>query len=162
VVDLDAHPDRVRERLGADRADHELLDVDVVVGVRSAVHHVHERNREDARADAAEVAVERQVLGERGRTCDRHRAGEERVRSEPCLVGAAVEVEQQLVHAALIASVEADQLVRDLLVYIADRLVHSLAAPHAPCRHRGVRRLRARPYWLRSVRRHGPPPRLRW
>jgi hypothetical protein len=46
---------------GADGHDHELLEVDVVVGVRAAVEDVHHRHGQGDGVDAAEVAVERQA-----------------------------------------------------------------------------------------------------
>ena len=51
------------KRRRAHRDDHELLEVDRVVGVRAAVEHVHHRHRQDVGADpvAAEVAVQRQA-----------------------------------------------------------------------------------------------------
>src|SRR3954463_2130560 len=49
------------ERGRAHRHDHELLEVDRVVGVRSAVDDVHHRNRQNARRDPAHIAVERQA-----------------------------------------------------------------------------------------------------
>ena len=57
-----AHP---RSCSAADRHDHELLEVDAVVGVRAAVQDVHHRHGQHVRAVAAEVAVERQALPRR-------------------------------------------------------------------------------------------------
>ena len=45
----------------ADGHDHELLEVDVVVGVLAAVEDVHHRHGQDLGVGAAEVAVERQA-----------------------------------------------------------------------------------------------------
>ena len=69
VVDLGADPEAVREGRRARRDDHELLEVDRVVGVGAAVDHVHHRDREHVsgtgvlgarrRVEAAEVVVER-------------------------------------------------------------------------------------------------------
>ena len=60
--DLDAGAQRVLEPSKPGGDDHELLDVEVVVGVRAAVDDVHQRHRQRDRADAAEVAVQRQVV----------------------------------------------------------------------------------------------------
>ena len=54
-----------RERRGADRDDHELLEVHVVVRVRPAVQDVHHRHGEHVRDRAAEVAVEREARSRR-------------------------------------------------------------------------------------------------
>ena len=45
----------------ADRRDHELLDVDVAVGVGAAVEDVHHRHRQQVRGRAADVAEQRQA-----------------------------------------------------------------------------------------------------
>ena len=55
-----------REGRDADRHDHELLEVGRVLGVLAAVEDVEHRDRQGPRADAAEVAVERQVVRGRG------------------------------------------------------------------------------------------------
>src|SRR5690606_15713699 len=47
------------ETLGADRHDHEFLDVYRVVGMAAAVDDVHHRYRQDTRRRAADIAVER-------------------------------------------------------------------------------------------------------
>ena len=60
VVRLGAPAQRLGEAGGADRHDHELLEVDVVVGVRAAVEHVHHRHRQHVGVGAADVAVQRQ------------------------------------------------------------------------------------------------------
>ena len=59
VVDLRADPEPLREAVGADRDEHELLQVDRVRRVHAAVDHVQHRNRQRRGGLAAEVAVER-------------------------------------------------------------------------------------------------------
>ena len=59
VVHLGAHPQRLGERGGAVRHDHELLDVQAVVGVGASVEDVHQRNREHVGPGATDVAVRR-------------------------------------------------------------------------------------------------------
>ena len=105
---LGAAAQRLAERRRADRHDHELLQVEVVVGVRAAVDHVHQRHRQLHRARAAEVAVQRQrrFLG-RG-LGHRHRHREHRVGAQARLVLGAVEVDQRLVDERLLGRVEAE------------------------------------------------------
>ena len=103
VVDLGTLLQRLTERRRADRRDHELLDVDVGVGMRAAVEDVHHRHRQQVRVRPAEVAVERQ-LGRLGRGVgDRQRDAEDRVGAELGLVGRRVEVEHDPVDRALVA-----------------------------------------------------------
>ena len=91
VVDLGAPAQRLAEGRRADRGDHELLDVDVGVGVRAAVEDVHHRDGQDVRVGAADVAEERQP-GRLGRGVrDGERDAEDGVGAEVLLVGRAVE-----------------------------------------------------------------------
>ena len=78
---------RHSEKLGgAAGHDHELLEVDLVVGVGAAVEHVHHRHRQHVRRLAAEVAPQRQPLLGRLGVRGRERDAEDRVGAEPRLV----------------------------------------------------------------------------
>ena len=127
VERLGAHPQRVAEPGRADRDDHELLEVDRVVGVRAAVEHVHHRDRQDPRRLAAEVAPERLALLRRGGPCGRQRDAEDRVGAQAALVRRAVELDQRGVEAGLVERVAAGDRLRDLAVDVPDRLQHPLA-----------------------------------
>src|ERR1700738_475880 len=59
LIDLGDSPNTVGEGCRADRADHELLEVDVIVGVDASVEHVGQRQGQQPRLGAAQVAVER-------------------------------------------------------------------------------------------------------
>ena len=61
VEGLGAVAQRLAKGRRADRDDHQLLQVEVVVGVGAAVDDVHHRHRHLHRARAAEVAIERQA-----------------------------------------------------------------------------------------------------
>ena len=119
---------RLAERRRAERHDHELLQVHVVVRVLAAVHHVHERHRQGARVHAAEVAVERCL--ERRRRGLGHGDGdaEDGVRAELALGGRAVQLDHGLVHGQLVVGLHADDGGGDLLVHVAHGLLHALAA----------------------------------
>ena len=140
------------KRVGADRDDHELLEVDRVVGVRAAVEDVHHRHRQDPRRLAAEVAPQRLVLLGRGRARGGERDAEDRVRAEAALVRRAVELDQRAVEARLVEHVAARDRLGDLAVDVRDR------PASRPCRGRRRRRRAARsPRTRRSRRRTGPP-----
>ena len=148
-----------REARRADRHQHELLQVDVVVGVGAAVEDVHHRHRQHVGVGAADVPVQRQ-LGLAGRCLGHGEAGtEDRVGTEPGLVVGAVELDQLLIDEPLIERVDAVQRLGDLVVDDVHRLLSH------PCRRiarrrRAARRPRARPSMRRSGRRHGRwPPR---
>ncbi len=91
VEDLGAAAEGLGEALGPEGDDHELLDVDVVVGVRAAVEDVHQGDGQDPGVDAAEVAVERQARGDGGGLGGGEADAEDRVGAELPLVLGAVE-----------------------------------------------------------------------
>ena len=91
----------------ADRHDHELLEVDLVVGVRAAVQHVHHRHGQHVRRLAAEVAPQRLPGLGRGRLRGRERHAEDRVGAEAALVRRAVEVDHRAVERLLVGGVDA-------------------------------------------------------
>ena len=127
VEDLGADAERLGEGLGAGGDDHELLEVEPVLGVRAAVDDVHERHRQRPRAVAAEPAVQRSARVCGGRLRGGERAAEDRVRTEPALVRRSVELDQQVVERALIVRVDAGERARDLAVDVRDRFQHALA-----------------------------------
>ena len=102
VEHLRPHADGLGERRGADRHDHEFLEVDRIVGVRPAVDDVHHRHRETPRLRPADVAVERQPGRLRRGLGRRQRYAQDRVGAEPGLVGRAVERDQRAVDRDLI------------------------------------------------------------
>ena len=138
VVGLGSHPQALREGLRARRDDHELLKVDLVVGVGSAIEHVHHRHRElhrrarvpgaGCRVEPAEVLVERHAG--LGRCClgRSHRGAQDRVCPQPALVGGAVQLDHGPVERPLVRRVRAPERVRDLAVDVRDGPAHRLAA----------------------------------
>ena len=127
MEDLRAHADGLGGAVGADRHDHELLDVDRVVGVRAAVDDVHHRHRQHVRGRPAEVAVERQAGGRRRRLGHGQADAENGVGAEPALVLRAVELHQRGVDAALVLRVHPRQRIEDLPVDRVHGLGHALA-----------------------------------
>ena len=139
VVGLGAPAQRLAERRRADRHDHELLQVDVVVGVRAAVEDVHHRHRQHVGVDAAEVAVERQLeLVGRGLGHGQRHA-EDGVGAEPGLVVGAVEVAQHAVDARAARARRARRARR------RSRCRRGRPRRARPCRRSGRRRRAARP-----------------
>ena len=128
VEDLGAHAQALREARRAERNDHELLEVDRVVGVRAAVEDVHHRHRQHVRRVAAEVAPQGEPLLRRRGVRGRQRDAEDRVGPQPRLVGRAVELDQRAIEALLVGGVAAVDGLGDLAVDVAHRLGHALAA----------------------------------
>ncbi|MNE05887.1 hypothetical protein D3C80_984610 [compost metagenome] len=130
VEDFSAHAQGVREGVGAGRQDHELLNVDRIVGVSAAVDDVHHRSRQDASRDAADVAIQRQVRADGAGLGRSQRDAQDGVGAQTSLVVGAVQFDQGLVQTALVLGVHAGQGVEDLAVDGVDRLLDALAAPH--------------------------------
>ena len=86
---------RFGEGLRAGRQDHELLDVDRIVGVGAAVDDVHHRHRQDAGRDAADVLVERQAGRHGAALADGQGDAEDGVGAQAALVRRAVQLDQQ-------------------------------------------------------------------
>ena len=91
VEGLDAPAQRFAERRSAHRHHHELLEIDIAVGMRAAIEDVHHRRGQQAGGESAEILVklDAQVVGHGARR--RHGDREDRVRPELALVGGAVE-----------------------------------------------------------------------
>ena len=127
MEDFGAHAKGVGEGLGADRHDHELLEVDVVVGVGAAVEDVHHGGGEDAGVDAAEVAIERETEGEGGGAGGGHGDGEDGVGAEGGFVVGVVELEHGGVEEALVGGVHAGELGGDDALDVIDGLENAFA-----------------------------------
>ena len=157
VEDLGARPQPLGEGRRAVRDDHELLEVDLVVGVGAAVEHVHHRHRQDPRLLAAEMAPERLPGVGRGGLRDGERDAEDGVRAEPRLVRRAVELDHRVVEAGLVGRVAAVDRGGDLAVDVGDGVRHALAAEGAAA----VAQLDRLELAGRRARGHGGPARAR-
>ncbi|MNI16248.1 hypothetical protein D3C73_695750 [compost metagenome] len=131
VENLGAHAQTFRERLGANRLNHEFLDVDVVIGVLAAVDDVHHRNRHrvDTRGavQVGDVSVQRQVLV---LCCCLGRGqgnGEDRVGAQGTFVFSTVELDHCQIERFLVAWVHAFQQVADRTVDVGYGLQNALA-----------------------------------
>jgi hypothetical protein len=129
VEDLRAHAQGLAEGRRSDGHDHELLEVDLVVGVGAAVEDVHLRDGQHVRRVATQVAPQRQPLLPRGRVRRGQRHADDRVRAEARLVRRAVEVDHRPVQAGLVGGVATGDRVGELAIDVGDRLHHSLAPP---------------------------------
>ena len=124
---FDADAQALGEAWRADRHDHEFLEIDRIVGVHPAVDDVHHRHRQHARRGAADIAVERHVVGGSGGLGDGERHAEDGVGAKPRLVGRAVERDQGLVDLGLGFRLHAADGVENLGVHRGHGLLHALA-----------------------------------
>ncbi len=130
VVALGAPSQGLGERGRPHRDQHELLDVEGVVGVGPAVEHVEHRHREGAAVGATQVPVQRQAQFVGGRPGRRQRGAEDGVGAQPGLVVGGVEGHQPEVEAPLVERLPTEQVVADLEVDAGDGAEHPLA--HVP------------------------------
>jgi hypothetical protein len=131
VEDLRAHAQALREGGGAERHDHELLEVHAVVGVGAAVEHVHHRHRQYVRLLAAQVAPQGQALLGGLRVGRRQRHPEDRIGAQARLAGGAIQRDQGRVQTALVGRVEAAHRRGDLALHVGHGARHALSPPLA-------------------------------
>ena len=143
---LDAHAQRLaRSSRRAVGHDHELLRVELVVGVRAAVHDVHERHRQRARVDAAHVAVERLAGGLGGGLGHGQRDRQDRVGAQPALVRRCRPARSCSWSISAWSSASSpDHLARQRVVDRGHRLLARRGPGSASCRRRAARPPRAR------------------
>ena len=87
------------------RNNHELLQVQVVIGMRAAVDHIHHGNRHLHCRHAAKVAVQRKAGFLCRRAGHRHGHGQHRVSTQATFVFGAVQVNQGLVQESLLGRI---------------------------------------------------------
>ena len=109
VENLGAPAQRFGKFLRAVRHNHELLRIHGIVGVRAAVQDVHHRHRQQARRDAAQIAIQRRLLRRGRRARHGHRDRQNRVRAQLALVRSAVQLDHVPVDRPLAAPHPAQQ-----------------------------------------------------
>ena len=129
VEDLDPDAQALREAVRAGRHEHELLELERVAGVRTAVDHVQHRHRQDVGAGAADPLVERHSRTRSRGLRRRQRAPEHGVGAEPRFVARPVQLEQRGVYRTLVVGVDAEQGRPELGAHVLDRLRDALAEP---------------------------------
>ena len=127
VVDLGAPTQALDKARGAHRHDHELLEVNVVVGMHAAVEDVHHGRGQQVGVDAAQVLVQRQTRRLGSGAGDGQRHAQDGVGTELGLVGGTVRSNQRGIDGALVEGVEAHDGVSTLVVDVLDGLRNALA-----------------------------------
>ena len=132
VEDFGDHLETLGERLGANRGDHEFLEVNRSGGVSTAVDHVAHRARERELGRAMElgdVLVERKASVLSGSNANSHGNAEDGVCTEGVLEHAvAVESDHGVVDFGLLGRIHADNLLGNLGVHVLDSSLRALAA----------------------------------
>jgi hypothetical protein len=132
VEHLGAVAQRLTEARCADGEDHELLDVEAVVGVGTTIDDVHHRHGHQRLAVAArelrQITVERNACIGRGSARGGERHAEDRVGAEARLVLAAVELDHAAIDRRLRARILADEGGLQHRIDVRDGSQHALAA----------------------------------
>ena len=132
MEDLGAHAHRLAQAGRADRNDHELLELQAVVGVCAAVDDVGHRHRQQGRMEGAQIAIQRQIQIDRGGARHGQRDPQDRVGSQDPLVRRPVQFDHLAIDPDLVDRIVPDQVGSDAGVDVLDRLEDSLAAVPAP------------------------------
>ena len=127
VVDLGAPTQALGKARGAHRHDHELLEVDVIVGMHAAVEDVHHGRGQQMGVDAAQVLVQRKTRRLGSGAGDGQRHAQDGVGTELGLVGGTVRGNQRGIDGALVEGVEAHDGVSALVIDVLDGLRNALA-----------------------------------
>ena len=127
VEDFGSPAKAFRECLSTHRHHHEFLEVDRVVSVLATVDDVHHRDWELTCAYATNVAVEGEAELFSGCLCNCEGNAKDRICAEVCLVMGAIQLEEEVVDGGLLKGIHVDQLRSDVLIYMVDSLLDTLA-----------------------------------
>ena len=119
VVHLNTCTQSVRVVVEADGSNHELLNVNVGVCVRTTVEDVHHRNGQNVSVRAAEVLVQGQVSRLSSSLSHSQGNTQDSVGAQLALVVGAVQSNHGCVNSALVGSLDTDDLFSD---FFDDRL----------------------------------------
>ena len=128
VEHLGPSPQRLGERRQPQRHQHELLEVDVAVGVGAAVDDVEQRHRQGCAGALTEVGVQLLPGGGRGGLGRRERDAKDGVGAEPALVGCPVKLDEMGIESLLGSRVHTPDRRRNLPVDVGHGTEHALAA----------------------------------
>ena len=124
---LRAHADGFLHTLGADRHNHEFLEVHRGIRMAAAIQYVHHRHRQGLGIDAAQIAVQRQAVYVRSRMSHSQRNAQDGVCAVLGLVLGAVRFDQSFVDGGLACYIHALYDVCQHVVYVVHSLLHALA-----------------------------------
>lgn len=110
----------------ADRGNHELLDVNVGIGVGTTVEDVHHWNGQHVGVRSAEVLVQRELRTVSSSMSSSQGDTKDGVSTQLALVVGSVELDHDLVDNALLTRVTAEHLLGDLLVDVLNSLENTL------------------------------------
>src|SRR5690554_290167 len=115
----------------ADGLNHELLDVDVVVGMLTAIENVHHRHRHAVLTRLAielgDMGIERHALGIGCRLGCRQRNSQNGVGTQLGLVVGTIEFEHGIVETTLVAGIHADKPLTDGSINSSYRLEYAFS-----------------------------------
>ena len=101
------HAQGFAKRFSACGHDHEFLEIDRRIGVRATVHDIHHRHGENLGIGSAEIFIEWQTAGSRGRVRRCHRDAEDSVGAQFGFGGGSIKGEHGAIDPDLISGVHA-------------------------------------------------------
>ena len=129
VIALNAAAQRLFETEEAPRLNHELLEINSVVGMLATVDDVEHRHGKRLRSNSTEVAIQRLIRCSSSSVRDRHRHSERRIRTKPRLVFSAIKRKQYRVKPLLISCITPTDRRGNLLVHMIHGSAHTFAKP---------------------------------
>ena len=124
---FDAHAQGFGKTRGAEGNDHELLQVDGIVGVRAAIQNIHHGHGQQPRACASQIAIERRAPGCRCRARGGQRNGQDRIGAQTALIRRAIEIDHDAIDGGLLRGFVPVKRRGDFLAYVSDRIANALA-----------------------------------
>ena len=128
MIDLAAPAQSLGKAASPHGHDHKLLNINIVCRVCAAVENVHHRDGERDRGDAADIAIQRQMIGVCGGACGGKRYGKRGVCAQLAFVFGAVCLKNELIQLALLACAFAAECGGDDVIDGMHRLQNALAA----------------------------------
>lgn len=121
VERFDPKPQALGKSVRSRRYDHELLEIDVVVGVLAAVDDIHHRDRKEMRRWPAKITICGQARRKGRSLAGGNGDAEDRVRAEFFLVDGTIEVDHPAVDEKLFGCIHPDNSRSDDLLHVLHR-----------------------------------------
>jgi len=130
VINLNTRAQSIAKIAEAPRLNHELLEVEGVVGMLATVEDVEHRRWKCSRMRSTNISIERLFRSNRRGMRDGKTHSKRRIGAEMRLVFGSINLAEQLIDALLRSCVSTHELRRDERVDVLNGFGHTLAEPH--------------------------------
>src|SRR5690625_3733027 len=128
MKNLGAHAQCSTECIGLQRHDHELLHVEIVVGMRTPIDDIHHRNRHLHGTAATKIPIQRQTAVICSSACHRHTGRQDGIGPYTALVRGAVQLDKNTMNKGLLLGIQTHQCLSDFGIDMLNRPQDSPAA----------------------------------